>query len=489
MIENQMSASDILMLAIDEPAVYLETFCELDGAPLSLEPYQIRFLNDRSAFRLVNKARQIGYSTIIAAESFHSAAVAPLLRKSYEANIVSVNRKEAGSKIEIVRRLFHSIPEELNELGLKPILWNDSEYEITFGRTPYQGSLISQPASAAIRGGRKDIIFDEFAHIRDSKKLYQAALPAISRGNSRITIISTPLGQSGLFYDIAVDVDAYPEYSRHVVPWWESKAMIKPGLYPEALAAAAQRDDGSSDMKDLSTEERIQKFGSDKLNSIFRSFGSDLISFQTEYEATFVDETEAFFPWDLIVDCRNDDLTVWTDWPENYEPKGWLTIGMDLAKERDQTVVTIAEVVEEANEVKRTIKFAKPMRRSYDDQFNYLSRLIKQARPSRISIDATGVGGVFVERAKREIPNSNIEAVVFSNQKKEKWATQFKGDMQLDNIEYPAIPDLMKQIHGIRRTKTEGGFFKFAGAHDDFFWSAILALYGEGRVPAKISFV
>lgn len=489
MAESQMSANDLLMLAIDNPAVYLETFCELDGGPLSLEPYQIRFLNDRSAFRIVNKARQIGYSTVIAAECFHRAAIAPLLRQGYESNIVSVNRKEAGSKVEIVRRLFHSIPDEFAELGLKPVLWNDSEYEITFGRTPYQGSIISQPASAAIRGGRKDIIFDEFAHIRDSKKLYQAALPAITRGNSRITIISTPLGQSGLFYDICVDVDAYPEYSRHVVPWWESKAMIKDGLYAEALAAAEEDESGASFMKGLGTEERVKEFGSDKLNSIFRSFGSDLISFQTEYEATFVDEAESFFPWDLIVACRNSEQTIWTDWPENYEPKGWLAIGMDLAKERDETVITVTEIIEEGDDVKRIIRFTKPMRRSYDDQFNYLSGLIKKVKPNRVSIDATGVGGVFVERAKRELVNSNIEAVVFSNLKKEKWATSFKGDMQLGNIEYPAIPDLLRQIHGIRRTKTEGGFFKFAGTHDDFFWSAVLSCYGEGRVPARISFI
>lgn len=488
MAESQMSVSDLLMLAIDNPAVYLETFCELDGGPLTLEPYQVRFLNDRSAFRIVNKARQIGYSTVIAAECFHRAAVAPLLRKSYEANIVSVNRKEAGTKIEIVRRLFHSIPEELAELGLKPLLWNDSEYEITFGRTPFQGSLISQPASAAIRGGRKDIIFDEFAHIRDSKKLYQAALPAISRGNSRITIISTPLGQSGLFYDIMVGEDAYPEYSRHVVPWWESKAMVLPGHYEEALAMAAEDEAGASLIKAMSTEERVKTLGSEKLNSIFRSFGNDLISFQTEYEATFVDEAESFYPWDLVIACRNED-TPWSDWPEGYEPKGWLSIGMDLAKTRDETVVTVAEITEDEGEIHRSIKFAKSMRRSYDDQFNYLARLIKQVKPNRVSIDATGVGGVFVERAKRELVNSNIEAVTFNNQRKERWATSFKGDMQLGNIEYPAIPDLLRQIHGIRRTKTEGGFFKFAGTHDDYFWSAILACYGEGRVPSRISFI
>lgn len=427
----------------------------------------------------MNKSRQIGFSTIIGAEGFQKAAVAPWLRKPYTANYVSVNQTEASDKVDIVRGLYHSMPDILKSEGIKPELWTDAQNEIAFGRPPHLGTLVSQPASSAIRGGRKDIYFDEFAHIRDAKKLYQAALPAITRGDSRITIVSTPLGQSGLFYDIAVDVDAYPEFSRHAVPWWESRAMVKPGWYDEALAFAA----------DLPTHERVAKYGSDKLNAIFRSFGSDLIGFQTEYEATFVDEAEAYFPWDLVISCRNENLTEWREWPDNYEPKGWLAIGMDLAKERDKTVIIVTEIIEAGDETKRTVRYVKEMHSSYEEQFRFLQGLIAKVKPNRVSIDQTGVGQVFVERAMREIRHSNIEGVVFTNQKKERWATTLKGEMQLGNIEFPAHPDLMRQIHGIRRTKTESNFYKFAGIHDDYFWSMVLSFYGEGRVPARISFL
>ncbi|HSE45300.1 MAG TPA: terminase family protein [Gemmatimonadales bacterium] len=459
--------------------MFLETLTELDGSPFRLEPYQIRLLNDRSLFRIVNKSRQIGFSTVIAAEGFQRADTAPWLRRPYEANFVSINQKEAAAKIDIVRGLYHSIPDALKESGIKAELWTDAQNEITFGRPPYQGKLVSQPASAAIRGGRKSIYFDEFAHIRDAKKLYQAALPAITRGDSRITIISTPLGQSGLFYDIAVDPEGYPEYSRHAVPWWESRAMVRPDAFEDALAGAV----------DLPTIERVKLYGSDKLNAIFRSFASDIIGFQTEYEATFVDEAEAYYPWDLVISCRNSDMPVWTDWPEAYEPEGWLAIGMDLAKERDQTVITVTEIIETDGETKYVVRYIRSMQTSYDDQFMFLDRLIKKVKPNRVSIDATGVGQIFVERAKREIPHVNIEGVTFTNAKKERWATTLKSDLQLQNVEYPQHADLLRQIHGIRRTKTETNFFKFAGVHDDFFWSMVLSFYGEGRVPARISFL
>lgn len=429
---------------------------------------------------MVNKARQIGFSTAIGAEAGAKAFVTPGLKETYDANIVSTNQKEASAKIEIVRRLYHSISDQLKPIGLKPELWTDSEYEISFGRPPYQATLFSQPASSAIRGGRKDIYFDEFAHIRDAKKLYQAALPAIARGDSRITIISTPLGQSGLFYDICIDTDAYPEYSRHSVPWWESKAMVREGLYEEALAMAADVEDSI---------ERVRLYGSDKIASILRSFGSDIISFKTEFEATFVDEAEAYYPWDLVISCRNADTTMWTEWPEGYEPKGWLSIGVDLAKERDETVITVSETIEDEGETRRYVRYVKALHQSYDDQFQFLHGLIRRVQPNRVTIDQTGVGQMFVERAKREITHVNIEGAVFTNQKKERWATQFKGDLQLGLVEYPHHADLLKQIHGIRRTKTEANFYRFSGVHDDYYWSLILSLYGEGRVPNRISFL
>lgn len=431
-------------------------------------------------FRLVNKSRQIGFSTVIGMEGTHRAAVSIFRGEPYRANYVSVNQTEAADKIEIARNLYHSIPADVGE-ALKPVLWTDSEHEISFHRPPATSTLISQPASSAIRGGRKDIYFDEFAHIRDAKKLYQAALPAITRGDSRLTIISTPLGQSGLFYDIAVDTMAYPEYSRHAVPWWESRAMVRPGWYEEALALAAG----------LLTDERVKRYGSDKLLAIYRSFGSDIQGFQTEYEATFVDETEAYYPWDLIVACRMDDAKLWRDWHIGYEPQGSLAIGVDLAKERDKSVFTVSEVIEEGGEEHKYVRFVKSSQDSYEEQFSYLTRLIRLTKASRVSIDQTGVGQVFVERAKRElaVPGTVIEGVVFTNQKKEKWATTLKGEMQLGTVHLLPHPDLIRQTHGIKRTKTESNFYKFSGVKDDFFWSMVLSFYGEGRVPVRISFL
>lgn len=398
---------------------------------------------------------------------------------AYKANIVSINQKEAADKITIAGNLYHSIPDEFTETDpvLKPVLWTNSNDEISFHRPPITSSIISQPASAAVRGGRKDIYFDEFAHIRDAVKLYRAAMPAITRGDSRLTIISTPLGQSGLFYDIASNVQAYPEYSRHAVPWWECSAMVKPELYEEALALASAVE---------GSEERVLKYGTDKLHIIYNGFGGDLIGFQTEYEATFADEATAYFTWDLIVNCTDNELPVLREWNSGYEAQGYISIGVDLAKERDQTVFTVVEHNEDGT---KKVLFTRATQEDYSDQFEYLTNLVKATKASRVTIDQTGVGQKFVEDAKRLISGTNIEGVVFTNAKKERWATTFKGAMQTGSVSWPNIQDLRRQIHDIKRTKTEANFYKFAGKADDYFWSLMLALYGEGRVPARMSFV
>lgn len=423
----------------------------------------------------MNKTRQIGFSTIIAAEGLYSACT----RGSYKANYISVNQDEARDKIEIARSLYHSIPDELKETGMKPVLWNDAADNIAFHGPPHKSELISQPASAAVRGGRKDIYFDEAAHIRDFAKLYQAALPAIIRGEGRITVVSTPMDESGLFYDIATDDVTYSQYSRHVVPWWEASIMVKEGWLPEALAEAASLD----------TETRLARYGNEKIRSVRDAFGADLQGFQVEFECQFVDELAAYYTWDLVLSASDDssDYTFFPrEIPTNWEPEGSLTLGVDLAKERDYSVFIVVEHIEREGEMHKYVRWIHATQEPYDDQGQYLVNLVKKHKFSRVSIDKTGVGNVLHEALSKHFTS---EGVVFTQAKKEGWATKFKGDLQREVVHYPHNGELMKQIHGIRRTKTENALYKFSGKKDDYFWALMLALYGEGRLPVRFSII
>lgn len=421
----------------------------------------------------MNKTRQIGFSTIIAAEGLHRAAT----QSGYAANYISVNQEEAKGKIDIARQLYHSMPIELEESGLKPVIWADAEDTIGFHGPPHTSTLISKPASSAIRGGKKDIYFDEAAHIRDFEKLYQAGLPAIIRGEGRITIVSTPLDESGLFHEIATNEAEYPFYSRHVIPWWEASVMVKEGLLAESIALAA----------DLSTPKRLEKYGNDKIKAVRKGFGADEMGFRVEFECAFIDEMAAYYPNDLI-DSATDTSETYeyyhTGIPANWQPQGSVLLGIDLAKERDYSVFIVVEAIEVEGVIHKYVRWINATQDEYEAQGKFLVDLVRQIRPSRVSIDATGVGNVLYEMLSKHFV---AEGVVFTQKKKEDWATRFKGDLQKQTVHFPYVSELAKQIHGIKRTKTENALYKFSGKQDDYFWALMLALYGEDRPPVRFS--
>jgi phage FluMu gp28-like protein len=459
---SQPSREQLAALLKESPSLFLELLTETKGIPTKLEPYQIRFLNDKSKFRLVAKSRQIGFSYIISGEGLHRI----LTNRSKKVNYVSINQKEASDKVNYAKQFFFSIP-ELS--GFRAPIYTSAEFEFSLHNHPDTSYLISQPASSAVRGGEKDVYFDEFAFIRDARKLYDAAIPATTRGDSRLTIVSTPLGQSGLFFEIANDRARYPEYSVHVVPWWECSIMSIDPAESTALAA------------DYDTPERVNRWGTDSIKSIFNNMGMD--SFRQEYECSFADESVNFYPWGLIVNNVDDSLNSIV-----YDPSLKYVIGIDLAKKVDKTVVTVAHIDEESGI--RTIYKTFETQDDYEKQVSFFEKLIKDLKPLRVTVDATGVGAVIAEK----LVNSHggiVEPVVFTQALKEHWATSFKSDLQTGKIRMPRHRDLLHEIHSIERRKSEAGNYLFRARdneHDDYYWSAMLALYGVGRKSPAINF-
>lgn len=373
--------------------------------------------------------------------------------------------------------LYSSIPAAFDKLGFKPIKYKNAEDVLAFHMPPYTSTIMSKPGTSAIRGGKKDMYYDEAAFIEKFPKLYQAGLPAITRGQGRVTVISTPFGETGLYHELWNEND----WSHHKVPWWESRFMVKGGNYDAVAEACAYAPE-------MDTISRVDRFGSGKLQDILhRGLRDDLIAFQTEYECMFVDEAESYYTLELINTGVDKKLPIWKTFPENYEPKGDISIGVDLAKERDSTVFTVVEHSEEDDRPVKKVIYVYSTQVDYAEQFVLLKHLAKAARARRVSIDATGPGQMFYERAQREGfgPEVMVEGISFTNAKKETWATQFKGELQSETVKYPNHSELLNQIHGIKRTKTTSNFFRFAGTKDDYFWSLMLGLYGEGWRPVR----
>lgn len=415
----------------------------------------------------------MGFSTIIALETTHAATV----RSEYNANIVSTTQEEAADKLRVGDRLYSSIPSDFIDAGFKPVKYKNAEDVLAFHMPPYTSTITSKPGTSAIRGGKKDMYYDEAAFIKEFPRLYQAGLPAITRGMGRMTVISTPFGETGLYHELWND----KSWSHHEVPWWESRFMVDGENY-EVVAEAMEK------APSMSTLERVDAFGSDKIKDILhKGLRDDLIAFQTEYECMFVDEAESYYTLDLIRGCVDEALPLWKEWRYGYQPEWKVSIGVDLAKQRDSSVFTVIEhrVDEEGIET-AVVRYIYVTQADYTEQFEVLRKLAITTGAQRVSIDATGPGAMFYERARNEgLGGAHVEGIVFTNKKKEEWATQFKGDLQQEKVKLLNNAELIHQIHGIKRQKTVSANFRFSGDKDDYFWSLMLGLYGEGTRPVR----
>jgi phage FluMu gp28-like protein len=74
-----------------------------------------------------------------------------------------------------------------------------SKNEVRIGK----GRILAFPANPdTARSYEGEVVLDEFAFHQDARKIYEAVAPSITRGYS-LSIISTPNGQQGAYYELA----------------------------------------------------------------------------------------------------------------------------------------------------------------------------------------------------------------------------------------------------------------------------------------------
>ncbi|MDW7973633.1 MAG: terminase family protein, partial [Thermodesulfovibrio sp.] len=99
--------------------------------------------------------------------------------------------------MEIVDRIQSLLDVFKRVVDLKLI--RESRSEIMF---PNRSKIVSLPASpSSVRGYSGHVFLDEFAFHKDSKAIWTAVFPIISKGYS-IRVVSTPAGRSGKFYEL-----------------------------------------------------------------------------------------------------------------------------------------------------------------------------------------------------------------------------------------------------------------------------------------------
>jgi phage FluMu gp28-like protein len=462
------SEADLLGALATEPG-FISSLAQFEDEPIVLEPYQAAFMRQRSRFRWVTKSRQVGFSFVFALEQLARCH----LRDNHTGIFVSYNLEDAKEKIHIARQVYESLP-----LAFQKKLIVDSKTELAFesnGAHRRVSRIISNPSKAP-RGKRGDIVLDELAHYINDREVYRGSTALILRGTGQLTGCSTPLGRRGIFWEIATEsLRAFPHHWRQEVPWWLCR-FLSLDVKRAAVEAPA-----------MSTEERVAKFGRPSIVEQFDSLA--LEDFQQELEKSFVDESYAYYPYDLILPNTSDALHLAEDVDELPMPRGRIVAGFDVGRTRDRSELAVFEDVEGQHTCRLLRTFAQT---PFHEQEAYLRRFLNVVPVARLSIDHNGIGMNLAENLARDFPQ--VVAEDFTNANKERWATDFKIALQRREVVLPRLRDLTSQIHSIKKRVTASGNVTFdaertaRGGHADKFWAIALACQKE-RMPERRSSV
>jgi len=434
LIASENQPNSLMTVENADPIPWLES-------NLAFHPfeYQAVILRDHGIkTRVVRKSRQIGITTALAMESTWKAFTQPAR------TILIISPSDRQSKI-LMRRIQDGVdanPSLCEQVTRK----NTTELWLKNG-----SSIISLPNNPdRIRGfSATDIIADEAAQFLNDEKVLASIRPMLAATNGSFTVVSTPKGKRGLFYD---------EYRRAVSEQSKRTDIKAYDLYPSSICP-------------LITSEFLENE---------RGGMSDL-QYSEEYEGAFVEVADTYITMPTIMGCVDKGLQLLT---QGAESASYL-IGLDLAKQRDETVVILLERVDDVLTVRYIEAWSKM---DYTDQIGRLRLLAERFRIGGGCVDQTGVGQPIVEDLKGFIPG--IQGINFTQESKVDMAAGLLTVLEQHKILLPDNKKLIMQLNGLRYRVSKNGATLFespekARLHDDYLWALALAVYAA-RMDAQV---
>ena len=449
-----------------------------------------------------------GFSYIYAGRSLARSHL-----QHYQTSIfISINQEEANEKIVYARGLFESLPLSVRK---KIVVDNKQtlEFEDKSGKAASRTRIISHAQREPRgKGGNVDVYLDEAAHYTWGESIYVAAVPIITRGSGTLTIGSSPLGKKGIHYDIMAKEAFRRIYTYHRIFWWHCIDFVKKGFFKRALKYAPA----------MSTEERVAKFGSEKLIGIFISM--DIEQFQQEYELLHIDESVSFFPIDLINKCVYDvivdeifleedeysekltfpiidkypdiDFTLYEDLESlqravhTGKVSPTLYAGYDVGRKKNNGEFSIVEELKTDPPI-QIIRHLQTFRnKKFRYQKAYLKKSLDIFNRLKMKIDSGGIGEDMAEELSDY--SWRVDPIHFTNEWKEEICSDFRIRLEEQIIAIPNKKEVKNQIHSIKRKVTESGRFIFDAEknkdhHGDIFWSiAMASSFGERARKTQI---
>jgi len=417
--------------------------------------YQKRWVRDRARFKIGKWARQIGKTFSTTLEIVDDCFEAWARKKKTRWVILSRGERQAKEAID-EGVVLHC---KAYKLAIEDVLATDyrvvrgdgtevayKQLEVTL---PYGTRITALPANPdTARGFSANAMLDEFAFHADSRKIWGALFPVISKG-WKLRVVSTPNGKGNKFYELMTDQKLDGVWSRHEVDIYQAVREGCPRNIEELRAG-------------LNDEELWAQ----------------------EYELKWLDEASAWLPFDLIDGVEDDKAGR----PEHYSG-GPCFVGEDIGVRRNLYVLWVLEQVGDVYWTREVIarsgiKFAE-IDAIRDGVFG-------RYRVARDCIDQTGMGEKVVEDAQALYGSSRVEGVLFTAPNKLVLATSGKERFEDRKLRIPlGDRDLRADLHKLKRVMGPTGAPRFVAedderGHADRAWACFLALNAAGkRVPIE----
>ena len=388
-----------------------------------LLPYQRQWLTDTSRFRIANKARQVGWSTVIGLEALFQAAF-----RRRQQIVVSASEKNAQEVLGYAKGWL----ELANFCGCDIQTDVDSQTELSIAGSQKILSLPQNPRT--IRGFAGDVYLDEYAHHRDAKEIYTAVFPSTTRGY-RLSVVSTPLGESGEYHKLWSGAN---DCSRHRTTIHDA---VRDGLAVDVEAIRRNMD----------TE-----------------------SFRQEYECEFIDESTSYFPYELLVACTGS-------MPAEHTGSHYL--GVDVGRRHDRTAIS---VVQQLGNVYYAYPVETMARTEFAIQRAGIRHIWSERKIQRGAIDESGIGMQLAEDLRRELGNiepvtftNAIKEALVVTVKRLLEARR----LVLPEDDKGLISDM----HSIKKEITIAGNVRYdaersESGHADRFWALALAVHASAAL-------
>lgn len=423
----------------------------------------------------VRQSRQTGKTWILALKALHAAYAKPGAidpDDEYVIMIFAPTQKQSGI-------MFSRISSIINT---SPVLNNDIENMIQTKITFKNGSVIyNYPIGEYgdnVRGFSVNIlIIDEAAYIKDVA--YDSITPSLLATDGALWLISTPKARYGHFYNTFKKGLDYKDYWKRrqanytgISKYNKEDEIIRQGLYdhagqsvtfwfPYTVGQEVKRRNKKGEIINVpQITDRIIQYARSTMHPV---------KFAKEYLAMFVDESNMYFPLELLVNSTDN-------YPIRSGPLPGYTyfMGVDFAKVQDYYIALVLESPPaEEEESLRVVYWQQELKRDYSITIPRTAQIARMFGAKTLYCDATGVGAPNVEKLTTMLQGiSKVEGIVMSNKRQNEMYANVFELLGSGKLRLPASnTELLNQMQLITMEELPGGQIRIAAAegnHDDY---------------------